>query len=264
MYESESSRKQTAAPPSQSVPLQREQALRSPQTAAPFTTGVGAFSSGTGAAQLMALQQTLGNRATMQRVRAQQQELAAQAVAPLQRVAEDDMAGMDELAAALQSGELEEAASDSPVQRAANAATADLPIQRTTATSIASDSTSSAASVNQTGMPDALKSGIENMSGMDMSDVRVHYNSREPDKVNAHAYAQGSDIHLAPGQDQHLPHEAWHVVQQRQGRVQPTMQLAEGVAINDDAGLEQEATDLGARALNEGIKQRKALVEGNE
>ncbi|MEL6127089.1 MAG: DUF4157 domain-containing protein, partial [Pseudomonadota bacterium] len=36
------------------------------------------------------------------------------------------------------------------------------------------------------------------------------------------AYAQGSNIHLGPGQDQHLPHEAWHVVQQRQGRVPTT------------------------------------------
>ena len=31
--------------------------------------------------------------------------------------------------------------------------------------------------------------------------------------ADALAYAQGSDIHLAPGQEQHLPHEAWHVVQ---------------------------------------------------
>jgi hypothetical protein len=27
-----------------------------------------------------------------------------------------------------------------------------------------------------------------------------------------------------PGQEQHLPHEAWHVVQQKQGRVKPTGQ----------------------------------------
>ncbi|HAP61901.1 MAG TPA: hypothetical protein DCR93_21180, partial [Cytophagales bacterium] len=34
----------------------------------------------------------------------------------------------------------------------------------------------------------------------------------------------GTDIHLAPGQQKHLPHEAWHVVQQKQGRVKPTLQ----------------------------------------
>ena len=68
-----------------------------------------------------------------------------------------------------------------------------------------------------------------------------------PAAVGALAYAQGSDIHLAPGQERHLPHEAWHVVQQRQDRVRPTAS-AGGVAINDDAALEQEADAMGARA----------------
>jgi hypothetical protein len=39
------------------------------------------------------------------------------------------------------------------------------------------------------------------------------------------AYSQGSDIHVAPGQERQLAHEAWHVVQQQQGRVQPTAQV---------------------------------------
>ena len=101
---------------------------------------------------------------------------------------------------------------------------------------------------NRTGMPDGLKSGIESLSGMDMSSVRVHSNSDKPAQLNALAYAQGNDIHLAPGQEQHLPHEAWHVVQQRQGRVQPTTQM-QGVGINDDHALESEADAMGARAL---------------
>jgi len=99
-------------------------------------------------------------------------------------------------------------------------------------------------------MPDQLKSGIESLSGMDMSDVRVHANSDKPAQLNALAYAQGNDIHLAPGQEQHLAHEAWHVVQQRQGRVAPTMQL-EGAAINDDAALEEEADVMGAKAIHQ-------------
>jgi len=101
---------------------------------------------------------------------------------------------------------------------------------------------------NGTGMPDQLKAGIESMSGMNLSDVKVHHNSNEAAQLQAHAYAQGSDIHVAPGQEKHLPHEAWHVVQQRQGRVKPTMQL-QGVAVNDDAGLEKEADVMGAKAL---------------
>ena len=97
------------------------------------------------------------------------------------------------------------------------------------------------------GLPGPLKAGIESLSGMDMSDVTVHRNSSQPAQLNALAYAQGNDIHLAAGQDQHLAHEAWHVVQQRQGRVQPTMQL-QGVSVNDDESLEKEADAMGERA----------------
>jgi hypothetical protein len=105
---------------------------------------------------------------------------------------------------------------------------------------------------NQTGLPDNLKSGVESLSGMSMDAVRVHYNSDQPAQLNAHAYAQGTDIHIAPGQEKHLPHEAWHVVQQAQGRVRPTMQMKSGVPINDDKGLEHEATLIGAKARDGG------------
>ena len=107
---------------------------------------------------------------------------------------------------------------------------------------------------NRTGMPDHLKSGIETLSGLSMDHVRVHYNSSQPAQLNALAYAQGTDIHVAPGQEQHLPHEAWHVVQQAQGRVQPTMQMKDGVPVNDDQGLEREADAMGAKALQGGSR----------
>ncbi len=103
---------------------------------------------------------------------------------------------------------------------------------------------------NNTGLPDNLKSGIENMSGYSMNDVKVHYNSDKPAQLQAHAYAQGTDIHIAPGQEKHLPHEAWHVVQQKQGRVKTTMQMKGSVNINDDASLEKEANLMGAIALS--------------
>ncbi len=101
---------------------------------------------------------------------------------------------------------------------------------------------------NKTGLPDNLKSGVENLSGHSLDDVKVHYNSSQPAALQAHAYAQGTDIHVAPGQEKHLPHEAWHVVQQKQGRVQPTKQLKGKTNINDDAGLEKEADVMGAKA----------------
>lgn len=100
---------------------------------------------------------------------------------------------------------------------------------------------------NRTGLPDNLKSGLEKLSGMDMSDVKVHYNSSQPEQMHAYAYTQGTDIHVGSGQERHLPHEAWHIAQQKQGRVSPTMQM-NGTAINDDPGLEKEADRMGTKA----------------
>jgi hypothetical protein len=102
---------------------------------------------------------------------------------------------------------------------------------------------------NNTGLPDNLKTGMENLSGMSLDDVKVHRNSDKPAQLQAHAYAQGTDIHLGAGQEKHLPHEAWHVVQQKQGRVKPTMQMKGKVNVNDDSGLEREADVMGAKAL---------------
>lgn len=102
--------------------------------------------------------------------------------------------------------------------------------------------------INKTGLPNQLQSGIESLSGMSMDHVTVHYNSDKPAQLQAHAYAQGSEIYLGAGQERHLPHEAWHVVQQAQGRVRPTLQIRDAVSINDDEALEQEADVMGERA----------------
>ena len=104
-------------------------------------------------------------------------------------------------------------------------------------------------SADRSRLPAQLKHGIEMLSGMSMDHVRVHYNSSHPAQLNALAYAQGSDIHIASGQERHLPHEAWHIVQQAQGRVRPTMQMKGGTLVNDDTGLEREADVMGAKAL---------------
>ncbi len=102
---------------------------------------------------------------------------------------------------------------------------------------------------NETGMSDNLKAGIEDLSGFAMDDVRVHYNSPEPATVQALAYTQGTDIYVAPGQEQPLPHEAWHVAQQMAGRVEPTTEVS-GLPVNDCIELEHEADVMGARANN--------------
>lgn len=114
---------------------------------------------------------------------------------------------------------------------------------------------------NPTGLPNTLKAGIENLSGISLDDVNVHYNSPQPAQLEASAYAQGTDIHVGPGQEKYLPHEAWHVVQQKQRRVKPTLQ-AKGVAINDDEELEREADVMGAQASHKGSEsvQRKKFA----
>jgi len=101
---------------------------------------------------------------------------------------------------------------------------------------------------NNTGLPDRVKSGIENLSGYSLDDVKVHYNSAKPAQLQAHAYAQGTNIHVAPGQERHIAHEAWHVVQQKQGRVKPTLQMKSGIPVNDEENLENEADLMGAKA----------------
>jgi hypothetical protein len=113
---------------------------------------------------------------------------------------------------------------------------------------------------NNTGMPNQLKSGIESLSGMRMDHVKVHYNSAEPAQLQAHAYAQSSEIHLGAGQERHLPHEAWLVVQQAQGRVWPTLQMKAG-AVNDDPSLEREADMMGGKAAQfRGVPATKPLA----
>lgn len=107
------------------------------------------------------------------------------------------------------------------------------------------------------GLPAQLQNGIENLSGYSMDNVRVHYNSPRPAGLNALAYAKGEDIYVAPGQEKHLPHEAWHIVQQKQGRAVPTGRL-NGVDINDNPALEHEADVMGAKAA-----QLLCAVDGN-
>ncbi|RHJ93457.1 DUF4157 domain-containing protein [Parabacteroides bouchesdurhonensis] len=96
-------------------------------------------------------------------------------------------------------------------------------------------------------MPEKLKAAVEALSGYSMDDVQVHYDSPKPAEIQALAYAQGTNIYLSQGQDKLLPHEAWHVVQQMQGRVEPTVRIGE-MPVNDDAVLENEADVMGGRA----------------
>lgn len=112
---------------------------------------------------------------------------------------------------------------------------------------------------NETGLDDRLKTGIERLSGVSLDDVRVHYRSSRPADVEAAAYTQGTHIHVAPGQEKHLAHEAWHVVQQKQGRVRATGRVA-GLPLNDAEHLEREASVMGSRALAAGAAPQPAAT----
>jgi hypothetical protein len=81
-----------------------------------------------------------------------------------------------------------------------------------------------------------------------VDDVRVHADSPVPAVLGAHAFTWGRHIHVGPGQQHHLPHEAWHAAQQLGGRVAATEARA-GVALNADPRLEGEADRMGAAAV---------------
>ncbi|GAB4411175.1 MAG: hypothetical protein OHK0039_16110 [Bacteroidia bacterium] len=99
-----------------------------------------------------------------------------------------------------------------------------------------------------------VREHMESAFGADFSDVKIHADSPKAPEVGALAYTQGSDIHFAPGQldtasskgRELLGHELTHVVQQREGRVQPTGEV-QGLPLNDDAGLEREADEMGSK-----------------
>lgn len=93
---------------------------------------------------------------------------------------------------------------------------------------------------NMTGIPTQMKLDFERRSGLSFDDVRVHYNSDKPRKIGALAYTQGNQVHVGPGQEQHLRHELGHVVQQKRGLVQPTTWI-NGLPVNDSPELEHAA-----------------------
>lgn len=103
-------------------------------------------------------------------------------------------------------------------------------------------------------IPEGPRAKMEQFFGRDFSAVRIHEGDQAT-SLGALAYTQGTDIHFAPGQYQPetasgqelLGHELAHVVQQADGRVQPTAQ-AKGAALNDSSALEAEADSMGATA----------------
>jgi hypothetical protein len=111
-------------------------------------------------------------------------------------------------------------------------------------------------SVIQGKIPDDVRAPMEQTLKADFSDVNIHVGSKAS-AVGALAYTQGNDIHFAQGKfnpdttsgKQLLGHELTHVVQQRQGRVQPTTSI-NGLPVNDNPSLEREADVMGNKAAS--------------
>lgn len=99
---------------------------------------------------------------------------------------------------------------------------------------------------NRTGIPTQLKERMEQSTGLSFDDVRVHYNSALPARLDALAYTQRNQVEIGPGQERHLPHELGHVVQQKLGAVRANATHSSGVALNTDPALEHQADELGA------------------
>ncbi|UED76726.1 DUF4157 domain-containing protein [Brevibacillus sp. DP1.3A] len=106
-------------------------------------------------------------------------------------------------------------------------------------------------------LPDSVQTKMEKAFHTDFSDVQIHPESSVASQIGAVAFAQGNDIHFAPGTyqpetqsgQQLLGHELTHVVQQRQGRVKANVPDA-SLPINDDPSLEAEADRYGSFAAS--------------
>lgn len=108
---------------------------------------------------------------------------------------------------------------------------------------------------NRTGIPMQLKQRMEEQSGFSFDDVQVHYYSDRPAKLDALAYTQGNQVYIGPGQEQHLPHELGHVVQQKMGIVRANTRHSSGVEMNTEERLERQADEIGAGAFFQPIQR---------
>lgn len=102
---------------------------------------------------------------------------------------------------------------------------------------------------------------MEGAFGADFSGVKVHTGSEAAQDLNARAFAQGSDLHFAPGQydpqgqdGQHLlAHELAHVVQTGgQADAGPAAKSAGGASVSSPGDAHEQAADRAADAVMRG------------
>lgn len=104
-------------------------------------------------------------------------------------------------------------------------------------------------------LPAEVRERFEKSFGADLSAVRIHESSPRAQALKANAFAEGFELHFAPGKydpdskegAELLGHELAHVVQQQAGRVAAPLQ-GDGAPLVQDQALEVEADIAGARA----------------
>lgn len=113
---------------------------------------------------------------------------------------------------------------------------------------------------NTTGIPDELKARLEAFSGISLDDVKVYYNSDLPDQHDALAYTEGTNVYIATGQEKHLMHELWHVIQYKQGRVKATSKVNKKPLDNREQ-MEHEAETIPTKVLQHPIDSTATIEE---
>ncbi|BDS09676.1 C2 family cysteine protease [Aureispira anguillae] len=113
---------------------------------------------------------------------------------------------------------------------------------------------------NKTGIPDDLKAKMEQLSGFDLSNVRVHYNSDKPAEVGALAYTKGMDIYISTGNEKYLEHELWHVIQQIKGEAKATGEI-NGEKIDTRKDIEDKADQKADEVQNVSLDDTAPTVE---
>jgi hypothetical protein len=109
---------------------------------------------------------------------------------------------------------------------------------------------------NQGRVPDEL---VERLMQADLDQVRPRAEPARSLARAAQAYSQGSPIHVGPGAEYHLPHEAWHVIQQRQGGSPSAPAAAAPPCDCDETDNGREnASQRPAQAAGPGRAQRNA------
>ncbi|HAS39281.1 MAG TPA: hypothetical protein DCS93_02325 [Microscillaceae bacterium] len=108
------------------------------------------------------------------------------------------------------------------------------------------------------------KANVSKVTGVDVHDAQVTFDSQRPIQLNANATAQGLKVDIGPQQENHLEHELGHVAQNKKQPVQANKQTPDGTLINDEKDKEKYAdeVDVKAKQLNEPVQAKSQRSNG--